>query len=209
MPKDSRLDLGRYIRNPFNRKGQIKERLDFNKLFGPRSTTGQYPWNPSRFTDQDLANRIKSRSLTLNPNLNFVGDSPFFDGNEKVNEKYQLFEGLGRFDRPNDYDFETGRAMTSSRPQSQPDFDPGWVQAYKLSPTIKPGQMAKNPMPRFDDPDPNGYLMAKAEKQVEAEQENDLSVSELMRGALPTASEEEKGTEEIEKEEENPEIQMG
>ncbi len=206
MPKDARLDLGRYITNPFNKKGQIKKRLNFNELFSTKSTTGQYPWNPSRFTEEDLANRVKSRRLTLNPDLNFLGNSPFFDNNEGVNPKYELFEGGGRFDRPVDYDFETGRANTSGRPQNQPDFDPAWVQAYKLSPTIKPGQSAKNPMPRLDDPDPNGYLMAKAESQVEAEMEDKRSVADLLSDGMPTSEEETKGTEEIEKEEDNPQI---
>jgi hypothetical protein len=33
MAQDARLDLGRYIRNPFNRQGQITKRLDFDELF--------------------------------------------------------------------------------------------------------------------------------------------------------------------------------
>mgnify|MGYP003315779393 CR=1 FL=1 len=43
--------------------------------------------------------------LILNPDLNFVGNSPFFDENpEQINADYELFEGLGRFNRPFDYD---------------------------------------------------------------------------------------------------------
>ena len=41
--KDHRLDLGRYVRNPFNRQGDIKKRLDFDDLFGSRATSGDYP----------------------------------------------------------------------------------------------------------------------------------------------------------------------
>ena len=122
--KDHRLDLGRYVRNPFNRQGDIKKRLDFDDLFRSRATSGDYPWNPSRFTSQDLLKRSQTRKTKLNPDLNFVGNSPFFDGNENVSSDYELFEGLGRFNRPVDYDFDEGRAVTSQRPQDQPDFNP-------------------------------------------------------------------------------------
>ena len=54
MTKDARLDLGRYISNPFNRRGQIPKRLDFNDLFVSKAKEGEYPWNPSRFTESDL-----------------------------------------------------------------------------------------------------------------------------------------------------------
>ena len=45
--RDSRLDLGRYITNPFNRRGDITKRLDFDDLFTTRAVTGEYPFNPS------------------------------------------------------------------------------------------------------------------------------------------------------------------
>ena len=73
MTKDSRLDLGRYISNPFNRRGQIPKRLDFNDLFVSKSKEGEYPWNPSRFSETDLLKRAQTRKQTLNPDLNFVG----------------------------------------------------------------------------------------------------------------------------------------
>jgi hypothetical protein len=179
MAKDARLDLGRYVRNPFNRQGQVPKRLRFDELFRSEVASGDYPWNPSRFTSEDLVKRAMTRKTTLNPNLNFVDNSPFFDGNTEVTPDYELFDGLGRFTR-NTYDFEEGRALTSQRPQDQPDFNPQWVEAYKLSPTLNPSKMAKNPMPRTRNPDPNGFLMAMAEKRAENEVEDKPSIAQLL-----------------------------
>jgi hypothetical protein len=183
MAKDARLDLGRYISNPFNRRGHIPKRLDFNDLFVSKSKDGEYPWNPSRFSENDLLKRAQTRKQTLNPDLNFIGNSPFFDAGDEVNpqERYEMFEGLGRFDRPFDYDFDEGRARTEGRPQSQPDFNGEWVEAYKMSPTLNPGKMSKNPMPRTRNPDPNGYLMAMAEQRAESEAEGKPDISDLLK----------------------------
>jgi len=180
MAKDARLDLGRYITNPFNRRGQIGKRLDFDDLFRAKPETGEYPWNPSRFTDRDLLKRAMTNKVTLNPDLNFVGNTPFFDDNSEVTSQYELFEGLGRFNRPEDYDFNEGRARTFQRPQDQPDFNPQWIEAYKISPTMNPGKAAKNPMPRLRNPDPNGYLMAMAERRAENEFEDKPSIAQLL-----------------------------
>ena len=181
--KDSRLDLGRYISNPFNKRGQMPKRLDFDDLFSSKASEGQYPWNPSRFGPKDLLKRSQTRKMNLNPDLNFVGNSPFFDGNpDKPTQDYELFEGLGRFNRPFDYDFEEGRALTKQRPQDQPDFNPEWKEAYDFSPTLSPEKSARNPMPRMANPDPNGYLMQVAESDVENEFEGNKSVSQLLSG---------------------------
>jgi len=180
MAKDARLDLGRYVQNPFNRRGEISKRLDFDDLFRAKPTSGDYPWNPSRFNEQDLIKRSMSRKVTLNPDLNFVGNTPFFDDNTEVTAQYELFEGLGRFDRPADYDFEEGRARTTQRPQEQPDFNPDWIESYKLSPTLKPDKTARNPMPRLRNPDPNGFLMRAAEKRAENEIEDKPSIAQLL-----------------------------
>ena len=198
MAKDHRLDLGRYVTNPFNRRGQIGKNLNFEELFRAKPDSGQYPWNPSRFTERDLTNRMMTRKRELNPELNFVQNSPFFDDNQEVNSQYELFEGLGRFNRPESYDFNEGRALTSQRPEDQPDFNPVWVQAYRLSPTIKPGKSAKNPMPRMKNPDPNGYLMAMAETRVDNEAEGKMSISQLLdrKGVMKNLPS--KGTEQYE-----------
>lgn len=197
--KDARLDLGRYIQNPFNRRGEIAKRLDFDDLFRAKPETGDYPWNPSRFNERDLIKRSMTRKVTLNPDLNFVGNTPFFDDNDP-NASYELFEGLGRFNRPEDYDFDEGRARTEQRPQQQPDFNPEWIEAYKLSPTLNPGKSAKNPMPRMRNPDPNGYLMAAAERRAENEFEDKPSIAQLLdrQGVIKA---QEKKTEEREGEE--------
>ena len=179
MAKDARLDLGRYIQNPFDKGGQVSKRLDFGDLFRAKPETGEYPWNPSRFTERDLLKRMMTRKVTLNPSLSFTPNTPFFDNNEEVTEAYDMF-GLGRFNRPEDYDFNEGRARTPQRPQDQPDFNPMWIEAYKLSPTLEPSKMAKNPMPRLRNPDPRGFLMAMAEKRAEGEVEDNPSVAQLL-----------------------------
>jgi hypothetical protein len=199
MAKDHRLDLGRYVTNPFNERGRIRKNLDFNELFRAKPDSGDYPWNPSRFTQRELINKVRSKQRRLNPTLNFVSNSPFFDTNTEVTSDYELFEGLGRFNRPNDYDFNEGRAMTRQRPEQQPDFNPVWVEAYKLSPTVKPGRAAKNPMPRMRNPDPNGYLLLAAENRAENENEGKMSIAQLLNDrtaskSLPsTKTEEEEG----------------
>jgi hypothetical protein len=180
MAKDARLDLGRYITNPFNRNGFSNKKLSFDDLFSSKPESGNPPWVPSRFNEKDLLNRVMTKKLNLNPDLNFVSNSPFFDDNSKTNEHYDMF-GLGTFNRPDDYDFNEGRALTAQRPQEQPDFNPEWVEAYKLSPTLNPQKAAKNPMPRMRNPDPHGFLMATAEKQVKSEVENTPSVADLLK----------------------------
>jgi hypothetical protein len=200
MVKDARLDLGRYVQNPFDKKGQIGKRLDFADLFRSKPETGAYPWNPSRFNQEDLLKRMMTRKITYNPDLNFAPNTPFFDDNSEVTPQYELFEGLGRFNRPEDYDFNEGRAKTMQRPQDQPDYRGEWIEAYKLSPTMNPGKMAKNPMPRMKNPDPNGYLMKMAENRAENEVEDKASIAQLLdRNGLiksePVKTEEKEGEE--------------
>ena len=209
--RDSRLDLGRYITNPFNRRGDITKRLDFDDLFTSKAATGEYPFNPSRFETKDLLKRAMTKKLTQNPGLNFAPNTPFFDDNDKVTPDYQLFEGLGRFNRQMDYDFETGRALTRQRPQDQPDFNPMWVDAYNISPTLNPSKSADNPMPRIKNPDPNGYLMAKAEKRAEREFEGKKSIAQLLEeDPMVTKNkmkrEEREGTQTEEVDKESPEV---
>jgi hypothetical protein len=162
-----------------------------------------------------------SQKLVQNPGLNYAPNTPFFDNNEKTTPDYQLFEGLGRFNRNEDYDFEEGRANTYQRPQDQPDFNPMWMEAYDISPTVDPGNRPKNPMPRLRNPDPNGYLMGQAESRVENEYADIKSVAQLLaeQKSLPEPEEEEEQdiqeqvqgeeTEEIEQEtpdKESPEV---
>ena len=183
--RDQRLDLGRYIRNPFNKKGEVGKRLDFQELFKQKARVSQYPWNPDRFTQDDLLKRQQTKKLKLNPDLNFVGNSPFFDSNEEVNPSYELFDGVGRFNRPMDYDFESGRPLTAGNPRLQPDFNESWVKAYRISPTIPPNEQSKNPMPRMMNPDPNGYLMEMAQSETMSIVEGDATVAQLEAGGAP------------------------
>jgi len=208
MAKDARLDLGRYVQNPFDKKGQIGKRLDFADLFRSKPETGAYPWNPSRFNQEDLLKRMMTRKITYNPDLNFAPNTPFFDDNSEVTPQYELFEGLGRFNRPEDYDFNEGRAKTMQRPQDQPDYRGEWIEAYKLSPTMNPGKMAKNPMPRMKNPDPNGFLMKMAENRAENEVQDKPSIAQLLdRSGLiksePVKTEEKQGEETVTTEETN------
>ena len=199
MAKDDRLELGRYLNNPFNDGVRIASKLNFRDLFESKPATGAPPWTPSRFKAEHLTNALQTKKATLNPRLRFVGNSPFFDDENQLDPKdYELFEGLGRFDRPEAYDFNEGRALTRNRPQNQPDFNPEWIDAYNVSPTVNPSKRAKNPMPRMKNPDPNGYLMSVAENRVESEAEDKVSVAQLLqRKDLNVRSEEEEGEETI------------
>ena len=203
--KDSRLELNRYISNPFDNNGRIASQLNFRELFRNKydTETGGAPWVPSRFTSDDLLKSIQTRKITQNPRLAFVPNSPFWDTqNELPIAQYDMF-GLGRFNRPLDYDFETGRANTKARPQDQPDFNPQWMEAYKLSPTVSPDKRARNPMPRMKNPDPNGFIMRLAESQAENEVENNVSVAQLLENKKLNPTEEKVGEERISEEEEN------
>mgnify|MGYP000470471144 CR=1 FL=1 len=203
--KDQRLELNRYISNPFDNKGRIASQLNFRELFRNKydTETGGSPWVPSRFTSEDLLKSIQNRKVTLNPRLNFVPNSPFWDTeNQLPPEDYEMFAGLGRFKR-SDYDFENGRALTKTRPQEQPDFKDEWVEAYKLSPTINPGKRAKNPMPRTANWDPNGFIMSMAENRAKNEVEGNVSVAQLLADKKLNPTEEQEGNQVISKEEEN------
>jgi|TARA_R100000231_G_scaffold122295_1_gene92455 hypothetical protein len=193
MVRDARLDLGRYITNPFNRRGEVTKRLDFDDLFTTESSSGEYPFNPSRFEAKDLTKRAMTRKLNENPGLNFTPNTPFFDDNQQITSDYQLFEGLGRFNRAMDYDFDEGRAKTYQRPQDQPDYNPDWMKAYGISPTVNPGSASKNPMPRLKNPDPNGYIMGQAEGRAKNEAEGNMSVAQLLadQKSLPASKEKE------------------
>lgn len=170
MAKDHRLALDRYIdfaKDPF----LVKRKVDFDDSFSSKPSTGKAPWMPSRFTEDDLLRRVQTRKLQLNPGLNFVGNSP---------EEYEVFANIGRFTRKEGYNFEEGRPNTALRPEDQPGFSSVWVEAYRISPTVKPEKRASNPMPRVNNPDPKGYMMAAAEQRALKEAEGDKSVAQLI-----------------------------
>lgn len=203
--KDARLELGRYISNPFDNKGRIPSQLSFRELFRDKYATehGGSPWVPSRYTFEDLTKAVQNRKVIHNPRLNYVPNSPFWDENNELPEQgYEMFQGLGRFKR-DDYNFDEGRALTRVRPEDQPDFKPEWMEAYKLSPTVRPDKRAKNPMPRTRNPDPNGFIMQLAESRAENEMENNVSVAQLLADKKLNPTEERIGQEKITEEEQN------
>ncbi len=172
MAKDHRLELGRYIdytQDVFAKKRQ----LNFDDLFSAKADSGTAPWTPNRFDSSDLLRRIQTRKLRFNPGLQYVGDDA---------QKLEVFAGIGRFNRREDYDFNVGRALTKQRPEDQPGFNAIWRDMYALSPTLKPDDRISNPMPRASNPDPKGYLMATAESKAENEAEGNLSVAQLLKG---------------------------
>lgn len=164
-----------------------KRQLNFDDLFAAKSDSGTAPWTPSRFESSDLLRRIQTRKLRFNPGLQYVGEDA---------QQLEVFAGIGRFVRKEDYDFNAGRALTNQRPEEQPGFNPIWKDMYALSPTLKPDKRVSNPMPRASNPDPKGYLMATAEKRAKNEVEGNLSVAQLLKGEDKTKVEDQKDKEE-------------
>lgn len=168
MAKDHRLEsLNRYIRDDAFVK---QKKLDFGNLFQQSASSGQAPFSVSRFSEQDLLKKLMTRKLSLNPGLNFVGDSP---------DQYEVFAGLPNFNRA-EYSFNEGRPLTPQRPEEQPGYNSLWVDAYRLSPTIPPDKKVKSTMPSAFNPDPRGYVMAAAVSEVDNEEEGKTSVAELL-----------------------------
>ena len=168
---DDRLDLNDYIGaskgDKFKTNFSDQFRVDADSGIG-----GQYPWDPGRFNTTDILNRVQSRKRTLNAHLGYV------DPNEPL--KAQLFVGLGRFVRHDHYNFKNGKPVTEHTPQENPDFNPVWMEAYKISPTIPPGKRAKNPMPTITNPDPHGYIMQMAQQQAENTVDPQPTVANLL-----------------------------
>jgi hypothetical protein len=169
---DDRADPSKYI-------GYSKVDSKIKTTFGdqyrvdPNSGIGgQYPWNPGRNTVSDILNNVQSRKRDLNSKLGFVDAEAPLDT--------QLFIGLGRFTRHDDYDFLKGQPIVSHRPQDNPDFNPVWMEAYKISPTIPPNKRAKSPMPTAANPDPHGYIMQMSENQAQNTVDPQPSVANLL-----------------------------
>ena len=185
---DDRLDLNKYIgavKDPKN-----KTKTTFSDQFRVEANSGiggQYPWDPGRFNTSDILNRVQSRKRTLNAHLGSVDpDAPL---------EAQLFIGLGRFVRHTDYDFQKGQPNTAHKPQQNPDFNPIWLDAYKISPTIPPGKRSKDPMPKASNPDPHGYIMQMAQSQAENTVDPQPSVANLLSKSKKPLLEKELNTE--------------
>jgi hypothetical protein len=176
MPRDSRLSNPSDYIDEVGQSFLKQKKVDYSDSFQAKSSEGEPPFNINRFGARELSNKLVTRKLALNPRLNFVGNQP---------EEYEVFAGLGRFDteRPELFDFDLGRAKTKMNFTSAPDFKGEWVDAYRLSPTIKPDDKISNPIPRLRNPDPKGYLMAAAENRAENEMDgNNVSVASLLSG---------------------------
>ena len=76
------------------------------------------------------------------------------------------------------------------------------MDAYKISPTIRPDKTSKNPMPRMKNPDPNGFLMAAAEQRAESEVDGSPSISALLerKGKVVSEQKEARGEKKEERE---------
>jgi hypothetical protein len=136
--------------------GDTSKKLSYKDQFEVKASSAETPWVPSRFGQSDLLRAVSNRRLNLN-HLNFVPEGV-------SDQPYEMFPGKGRFAMEQDYDFAIGRPQTPNFPEQQPDFDPNWNNAYTLSPVIKPEEKIKNPFPRQDNLDPNGYLQAMMEE---------------------------------------------
>jgi hypothetical protein len=132
--------------------GNKDKQLNFKDLYDRKASTQELPWINSRLDADSLKTKLGAQKLNRNA-LNFVPENGF-------ETDYEMFPGLGRFDMETDYDFAVGRPSTPSFPEQQPDFDPNWNNSYGLSPVIPPEEKIKNPFPRQDNIDPNGYLAA-------------------------------------------------
>lgn len=137
--------------------GDTTKKLSYKDQFEVKPQSAETPWIPSRFGRGELLRAVSNQRIQRNPRLGYVSE-------EIGAESYEQFKGLGRFKPQEDYDFEGGRPLTSNQPEFQPDFDGAWLQAYALSPVIEPGSKIKNPLPRRDNIDPNGYLKALIEE---------------------------------------------
>lgn len=184
MPRDKRLsNPADYLDEVdlFFKKGRKGlRRVDYEESF--RAKSDQPPFNINRYSQNELKNRLVSRKPVLNRRLDFVDDP----------NSFELFTGLGRFDngRTNKeepemslYNFEIGRANTKLDFRNSPEFQAKgelWKERYELSPTISPGDRIKNPMPRLDNPDPKGYLMATAKQRAENEAEGNMNIAQLL-----------------------------
>ena len=177
MPKDSRLtDPSDYLRPSqkfFQRK--LRSNVDYASIFGVNADSGEPPFTLNRLGSDQLTNSLVTQKLERNPRLNFIGDSP--DANA---EAFELFTGLGRFDRDM-YDFDTGKPIIENRFTDDPIYKEQiakWAETYKLSPVVE--DKVKNTNPSESNPDPRGIMLASITNIVEDEVSGDVSIATLM-----------------------------
>jgi len=175
MPRDQRLtNPDQYLDSKASQAGRKFYRdktVDYGEAFktGPKEP----PFTINRFDERDLRRRLTSKKPILNPRLNFVAGDP---------QEFKLFTGLPRFDssKADLYNFEQGRPNTQALFTQYPEFKPIWVELYNASPTVE--KRSRNPMPRVEDPDPMGRILARAEDAAEKQVEQEYSVAQLLAG---------------------------
>ena len=153
MPRDHRLShLDETINDvaAFFRRGD-NSKIDYHTAFAAKARYGEPPFNTNRFESRDL-----------DPT------------------QFEVFLGLGRFNRKEEYSFKEGKPLTPMNFTQSPAYNPTWDELYKLSPTIPAGDKVSNPMPRITNPDPKGNLMASAQKRAKNEVEDNKSVAQLL-----------------------------
>ena len=196
MPRDARLQLSNYFDGTFERK----VKLNYDDLFRVRTDAEgktQYPFDPSHFTAEDFINRVEAKKRILNPRLGAL--------NPEDPQATKVFTDLDRF-RPSEmYDFANGKMNIQEPFTVKPDFNPVWAEKFKLSPIRPPDKDPKNTFPSAVNPDPLGYIFARAAKQAEDDVNGDPSVAELLQGQNnkpeEKKKEEQEGTQVINKEE--------
>ena len=177
MPKDSRLtnpsDYLRPSQKFFQRK--LRSNVDYASVFGVNADSGEPPFTLNRLGSDQLTNSLVTQKLERNPRLNFIGDSP--DANA---EAFELFAGLGRFDREM-YDFTTGKPIIENRFTSDPIYQKQiaeWNELYRFSPVV--AKRVKSPLPSENNLDPRNILRDRARDIVDDEVSGDVSIAALM-----------------------------
>lgn len=177
MPKDSRLtDPSDYLRPSqkfFQRK--LRSNVDHASVFGVNADSGEPPFTLNRLGADQLTNSLVTQKLERNARLSFIGDSP--DTNP---EDFELFTGLGRFDRDM-YDFATGKPIIENRFTNDPIYQEQidkWTELYKFSPVVE--KKVKSKMPSEINPDPRDLMLTSITNLVENEVSGNVSIASLM-----------------------------
>tara|TARA_R110002020_G_scaffold461772_1_gene680858 strand:- start:12763 stop:13449 length:687 start_codon:yes stop_codon:yes gene_type:complete len=160
----------------FHKGAKGPYQINYEEAF--RRKSDEPPFTVYHFDSSSLQERLKTKKLSTNPRAGFV--------DSQNPENFEAFTGLGRFDTGrNDpenplYSFKEGRANTKLDFRTYPDFKERWVEMYELSPTLSVDKKVSNPNPRISNPDPEGNLMAYAQKKAENQLEGKMNVAQLL-----------------------------
>ena len=175
MPKDSRLtDPNDYLSQTqkfFSRN--LRSQVPSVYAFAPDADSGEPPFTLGRLTTKDLTDKLVTKKLSNNPRLNFIGSSP---------EEYEMFAGLGRFDRET-YDFDTGKPLIPNRFTQDPVYAETvakWNELYEISPVVE--NKVKTKMPSASNPDPRQIVQNEVNAIVDSEVSGDETIASLIKG---------------------------